>query len=586
MDRSQGITEQKVQAKQDEHYLSPEVEHRERRQQSISATSFNRRHSTQIGRASIGRKSFDNANLAMVFPDVTHAEINDDEADASIENVKTGAFVWMVAVAASVAGSLFGYDTGIISAVLVYLGDDLNHRPATSNEKELITSLCSGGAFIGAIIAGLTADKFGRKLAIYVGCFLFTLGAILQASAYSIAQMAVGRLVVGFGVGSAAMVVPLYIAEIAPTKYRGRMIGLNNMCITGGQVISYGIGAAFAHVPHGWRYMVGLGGVPAIILACMLPFCPESPRQLIFHGKLQEAEVVLQKIYRDATPEQVRAKTALIAAACEESRELNGDMSRIQKIKLLHTNGANFRALVSACGLMVISQMSGFNTLMYYSATLFALVGFSNPVAVGLVVAGTNFIMTWINMMVVDGLGRRRLLLCTAWGMSAGLVAVAVAFSFIPIDRQTLALTNPKVSAPAIVVLIFIIWFVAFYSVSVGNTAWMSTDFFPMEVRAMGTMFLTCSCWGSNIIVSSTFLTMMHSLTPSGAFGFYAAVCGIGYILIYLAYPEVSGLTLEEISEVFQHGFGVKYARQLRKDNKEVIKERMKNMEKPIAAGH
>jgi len=261
-------------------------------------------------------------------------------------------------------------------------------------------------------------------------------------------------------------------------------------------------------------------------------------------------------------------------------------MSRWQKIKLLHTNGANFRALVSACGLMVISQMSGFNTLMYYSATLFAIVGFSNPVAVGLVVAGTNFIMTWINMMVVDGLGRRRLLLLTAWGMSAGLLAVAVAFSFIPIDRQTLALTNPTVTPPAIVVLIFIIWFVAFYSVSVGNTAWMSTDFFPMEVRAMGTMFLTCSCWGSNIIVSSTFLTMMHSLTPSGAFGFYAAICGIGYVLIYLGYPEVSGLTLEEIKEVFQHGFGVKYARQLRKDNKEVIKERMKNMEKPIAAGH
>jgi SP family myo-inositol transporter-like MFS transporter 13 len=288
--------------------------------------------------------------------------------------------------------------------------------------------------------------------------------------------MAVGRLVVGFGVGSAAMVVPLYIAEIAPTKYRGRMIGLNNMCITGGQVISYGIGAAFAHVPHGWRYMVGLGGVPAITLACMLPFCPESPRQLIYHGKLQQAEVVLQKIYRDATPEQVHAKTALIAAACEESRELNGDMSRIQKIKLLHSNGANFRALVAACGLMVISQLSGFNTLMYYSATLFSIVGFSNPVAVGLVVAGTNFIMTWVNMMVVDGLGRRRLLLCTAWGMSAGLIAVAIAFSFIPINRQTLALTNPTISAPAIVVLIFIIWFVAFYSVSVGNTA---CKFFP-----------------------------------------------------------------------------------------------------------
>jgi MFS transporter, SP family, solute carrier family 2 (myo-inositol transporter), member 13 len=332
-------------------------------------------------------------------------------------------------------------------------------------------------------------DQFGRKGAIYAGCFLFTGGAVLQAASYTIAQMAVGRLVVGFGVGSAAMVVPLYIAEIAPSNVRGRLIGLNNMSITGGQVISYGIGAAFAHVNHGWRYMVGLGAVPAIILACLLPFCPESPRQLIYHGKLSQAEVVLKKIYANASPDQIRAKTALIAAACEESKELNGDMSRWEKIKLLHTNPANFRALVCACGLMVISQMSGFNTLMYYSSTLFALVGFSNPVAVGLVVAGTNFIMTWVNMMTVDPLGRRRVLISTVWGMSAGLLAVAVAFHFIPVNTHTLALENPQVNAPAIVVLVFIIWFVFFYGVSVGNTAWMSTDFFPMEVRAMGTMW-------------------------------------------------------------------------------------------------
>jgi MFS transporter, SP family, solute carrier family 2 (myo-inositol transporter), member 13 len=209
------------------------------------------------------------------------------------------------------------------------------------------------------------------------------------------------------------MVVPLYIAEIAPSKVRGRMIGLNNMSITGGQVISYGIGAAFAHVPNGWRYMVGLGGVPAVLLACLLPFCPESPRQLIYHGKMQQAEVVLQRVYASATPEQVRAKTALIAAACEEAKEIAGTATRWEKIKMLHTNPANFRALVCACGLMVISQMSGFNTLMYYSSTLFALVGFSNPVAVGLVVAGTNFVMTWVNMMMVDPFGRRRLLICT-----------------------------------------------------------------------------------------------------------------------------------------------------------------------------
>lgn len=313
---------------------------------------------------------------------------------------------------------------------------------------------------------------------------------------------------------------------------RGRLIGLNNMSITGGQVISYGIGAAFAHVPNGWRYMVGLGALPAIVLAALLPFCPESPRQLAYHGRLAEAEIVIAKIYKGATLEQVRTKVALISKACEESKELNENESRWSKIKQLHTVPSNFRALVCACGLMVISQMSGFNTLMYYSSTLFDLVGFSNPVAVGLVVAGTNFVMTWVNMMAVDPIGRRRILVCTVWGMSAGLLAVAIAFSFIPIDPETLELRSDSISTPAIVVLVFIIWFVFFYGVSVGNTAWMSTDFFPMEVRAMGTMWLTCSCWGSNIIVSSTFLSMMKGMTPSGAFGFYAAICGIGWVLI------------------------------------------------------
>ncbi|KAI6815294.1 general substrate transporter [Hortaea werneckii] len=555
--------------------------------QSISHEAFNRRNSLPDGsRRNSLSKNFDHAASAMVINDKTHVEVSDEVLpDNDIDNIAVSWFVWLVAATASIAGALFGYDTGIISAVLVYLGTDLDNKEASSGEKEAITALCSAGAFVGAIIAGLTADKYGRKIAIYIGCVLFTVGAVLQGASYSIAQMCVGRLIVGFGVGSAAMVVPLYIAEIAPTKVRGRLIGLNNMSITGGQVISYGIGAAFAHVDGGWRYMVGLGALPAIVLAALLPFCPESPRQLIFHGRLQEAEAVLLKIYKGASIEQVRAKVALIAAACEEAKELN-EGSRWMKIKQLHTNSANLRALVCACGLMVISQMSGFNTLMYYSSTLFALVGFSNPVAVGLVVAGTNFVMTWVNMMTVDPIGRRRVLVSTVWGMSAGLLAVAIAFSLIPVNTETLELEATSVSAPAIVVLVFIIWFVFFYGVSVGNTAWMSTDFFPMEVRAMGTMWLTCSCWGSNIIVSSTFLSMMKGMTPSGAFGFYAAICGLGWVLIILFYPEVSGLTLEEIGDVFKSKNPVKFARNLRRERKEEIKERVRAMEKPLAVGH
>ena len=387
--------------------------------------------------------------------------------------------------------------------------------------------------------------------------------------------MSVGRAVIGFGVGSAAMVVPLYIAEIAPARARGRLIGLNNMSITGGQVISYAIGAAFASVSHGWRYMVGLGAVPAIVLACLMPFCPESPRHLVYNGRMQEAEHALKRIYRKATQEQIDAVLVSVAQACEQAHEINETGTRWVKIKQLHTVPANLRALVSACGLMVISQLSGFNTLMYYSSTLFDMVGFSNPTAVGIVVAGTNFIMAGVNMMVIDGVGRRRLLLCTAWGMSAGLIAIAVAFKFIPVDQTTLKLQTSGTPPGAIVVLVFIIWFVVFYGVSVGNTAWMSTDFFPLEVRALGTMWMTCCTWASNVIVSSTFLSMMEAMTPSGTFGFYAGICGVGWIWIFFFYPEVSELALEEIREVFEHGFGVRYARNLRKERKKINRERL-----------
>ncbi|CAG8020818.1 unnamed protein product [Penicillium salamii] len=509
-----------------------------------------------------------------------------DNIATSIDNLPVSMFVWLAALTASMAGLLFGYDTGIISGVLVVLGNSLDGRPATSSEKEMITSLCSGGAFIGAIFAGNTADRFGRKMAIYLGCILFIAGAVIQAAAYTIVQMAIGRLVIGFGVGCGAMVLPLYVAEIAPAKARGKLIGLNNMSITGGQVISYAIGAAFSSVPHGWRYMVGLGAVPALVLGALMPFCPESPRHLAYNGRHDEARVVLRKIYAKATEDQIDAVLLSIITACDQAREINESGSRFSKIKKLHTVPSNLRALISACGLMVISQLSGFNALMYYSATLFSLVGFDNPTAVGLVVAGTNFIMTFVNMMMVDGMGRRKLLLSTVWGMSVGMIAVAIAFRWIPINMETMEVATTGIPPAAIAVLVFIIWFVVFYGVSVGNTAWMSTDFFPLEVRAIGTMWLTCSNWGANVIISSTFLSMMKAWTPSGAFGFFAAICGLGYIWLYFFYPEVSGLVLEEVKEVFEHGFGVSYARQLRKERKDIIEERMKTQEKPIAAGH
>ncbi|KAK5160847.1 hypothetical protein LTR04_004483 [Oleoguttula sp. CCFEE 6159] len=237
-------------------------------------------------------------------------------------------------------------------------------------------------------------------------------------------------------------------------------------------------------------------------------------------------------------------------------------------LKQLYVVPANFRALVAACGLMAISQLGGFNSLMYYSSTLFALVGFSNPVAVGTVIAGTNFFFTWVNLMLVDRIGRRRILLCTMQFMGLFLAIAAVAFHWTPVNHDLSLKEGTKGGDPAIVVLVSMVCYVGFYSSGMGKTAWLSSEFYPMEVCAMGTMMLTMTCWGSNVIVASTFLTQMENTTPSGAFGFYAAICILGWVSVYFCYPEVKGMPLEDIREIFNHGFGVKYARQLQKQAK------------------
>lgn len=157
--------EQGIQEKDEkfQHLEAPAPRHSSLPPDSMLRASFDRRHSESApaSRRESIRRSFDKANLAMVFPDSTHIEVNDDKSDQDIDDIAVSWYVWLISATASIAGSLFGYDTGIISAVLVYLNNDLNKRPLTASEKELITSLCSGGAFIGSIIAGLTADKVG-----------------------------------------------------------------------------------------------------------------------------------------------------------------------------------------------------------------------------------------------------------------------------------------------------------------------------------------------------------------------------------------------------------------------------------------
>ncbi|KAL1987807.1 hypothetical protein VTN96DRAFT_2210 [Rasamsonia emersonii] len=504
--------------------------------------------------------------------EVLHSEVVVvPDIDDSIESTDPGKTVWLIACTVSMGGFLFGYDTGVISAVLVNLGSDLG-QTLSSSDQELITSITSGGALVGALLAGLTSDKYGRKPGVYLGCLLFVVGAVLQAAAFSLAQMTVGRFVVGLGVGSAAMIIPLYIGELAPARSRGRLIVFDNLCVAGGQLVSYAVGAAFTGVSHGWRYMVGLGAVPALLLAATLPWCPESPRQLVSHNQLAEAREVLARIFPEATPEQVSAKIQLIQRAIEETALSVSDRSLWWQFRQLVTVPANLRALTTACAVMAISQLGGFNTLMYYSSTLFAMVGFNKPVAVSIVVGGTNFLFGFINFAVIDRFGRRVVLLITVLGMSLSLVVAAVAFHWIPISPD-LTVQTRDINWAGIVLLVTIIFYVAFFAAGVAPIAWVGTEFLPQEVRALGTMLNTVTCWGCNIIIASTFLSMMKAMTPSGAFGFYAGICFVGWAFVVFCYAEVHNMPLESVREVYTHGFGVRYAKKLQREMREARRE-------------
>ncbi|CAP93035.1 myo-inositol transporter [Penicillium rubens] len=499
-----------------------------------------------------------------------HFDLKDQSDLSSIEATAASKTAWLICIVVSIGGLLFGYDTGYISAVLVTIGSSLGHV-LSSSEQEMVTSLTSGGALVGAVGAGLTADRFGRRLPIWGACVVFVIGTALQTAAFSVGQFATGRFVVGLGVGSASMIVPLYIGELAPAQYRGRMVAFNNMSVTFGQFLASALGAGFAEAKgEAWRATVGLGAAPALALAGLLFVCPESPRQLVTHGKREAAEAVLLRIYPTSTVGQRQAKIRSIELSLQE---VSMDKESLWvTFKRIFTTPSTGRAVLTACMIMAISQLGGFNTLMYYAATLFSIVGFSNATAVGITVSGTNFVFSILNLLLVDKFGRRIILTITVLGMSLCMIVAVIAFRYIPIDTETLVVESNNIGWPGILVLVAIICYVACYSSGVATIAWIGTELIPLEVRAMGTMLNTVTCWSTNIIISSTFLSMMKAWTPSGAFGFYAGICFFGWVFVVFFYPECKGMPLEAVREVFSTGFGVRYSKKWQKDHKDDVK--------------
>ncbi|KAH8677319.1 general substrate transporter [Xylariales sp. PMI_506] len=507
---------------------------------------------------------------------------------------RIGLFMWLLTFSAGISGLLFGYDTGVISATLVSIGTSLSGRELTSLDKSIITSATSLAALLASPASSILADARGRRPVILVADTLFVAGALVQAASGTVASMVAGRAVVGAAVGAASFVTPMYIAELAPARYRGRLVTLNCAAVTLGQVVAYVVGWAFAEhdggsSSEGWRWMVGLGALPAALQAVLLLAMPETPRWLVKAGRppaaawkviartmgasslaspsssspssqvdAAEVDAVLKSIQMEVREEEQSRLMMLPAGSKGKESWLDGWRELVAVPK-------HRRALIIACLLQGLQQLCGFNSLMYFSATIFTLLGFRIPTLTSLSVAMTNFIFTLVALVLIDRVGRRRILLWSIPFMAVGLWMSGYSFKYVHLPSTSssspppAAETTPASSqaSAATVILVSMIFYVASYAIGLGSVPWMQSELFPLSVRSLGSGVATATNWLANFAVGLTFLPMMDTLTPTWTFVLYGVVCAFGWVAIWLIYPETSGLTLEEVTGLFETGWGV-----------------------------
>ncbi|EYB24894.1 hypothetical protein SNK05_007256 [Fusarium graminearum] len=484
------------------------------------------------------------------------------------------AFVLALTFAAGISGLLFGYDTGVVSATLVSIGTSLSNRELTSMDKSIITSSTSLFALIISPFSSVLADRLGRKHVILYADILFVTGALLQAWSSTVPIMVAGRCIIGAGVGAASFVVPLYIAEVAPAAHRGRLVTLNIMFITLGQVIAYIVGWAFSTYSSpatGWRWMVGLGALPAVLQGGMIAFMPETPRWLVKAGRSNAAKEVIRRANGDTLQHNADAVIREIELEVREEHEAErlrdhqvpDRWTWLGKWGPLVSEGRNRRALAIACLLQGLQQLCGFNSLMYFSATIFTVIGFQSPTLTSMVVAVTNFLGTVAALGLVDRIGRRRVLLYSIPFMIVGLLLSAYGFSFLSLATgiNTTASEPPATAGhemAALTILVSIMVYVAAYALGLGNVPWMQSELFPLAVRSLGSGVATATSWAANFVVGLTFLPLMDLLSPSWTFVLYAIICGGGYFLVWRIYPETAGLSLEEATALLDNGWGVR----------------------------
>ncbi len=448
---------------------------------------------------------------------------------------------WLFFVGAVVmlAGLLFGYDQGVIGGALHGIEDTFH--PSTL-VIEIITSWVTLGALVGALVAGSMTERIGRRWSIIWAAILFTIGALVEALAPNTGVMIVGRLVVGFGVGVASMAAPLYAAEMAPARLRGRFVSMYQLAITFGILIADIVDQVLSSGSQ-WRLMLGLSVLPSILLVLAMFPLPDSATWYLKAGRRDDAAGALRKV---RPGEDVQADLDGIAASLGESQATWREVF-----------AARWRApLVVGIGLAVFQQLTGVNAVIYYSDKIFAAAGFSTPAqqtaATTWSIGVVNVVATFIAIAFVDRLGRRPLLFAGLIGMGLALLVMAACFRYLEQPTTATAPPSHSPSDAGVILLVAMVVFIASFAFSLGPVVWtVINEIYPAAVRGRGVAIATAANWGAAWLVTRFFLTLVDAIGQSATFVLFAVVCAMTYVFVWRRLPETRGRTLEQIQQMW-----------------------------------
>ncbi|HEX3798507.1 MAG TPA: sugar porter family MFS transporter [Verrucomicrobiae bacterium] len=437
-------------------------------------------------------------------------------------------FVAFVTAVTAIGGFLFGYDTAVINGANSYLKANMHLSPSQEGFAGASAIL---GCIPGAMCAGFLSDRFGRKKLLLACAALFAISGLLSAVPRTFEQFLTARFISGLGIGSSSMICPVYIAEIAPEKWRGRLGSLFQLGIVSGIFLTLfinkvvqGMGNEAWNIASGWRWMLGMEAVPAIIFFGLLFLVPESPRWLAQKGREQEARQVLSHVGDAAYAET--ELTAIKSAISSETGKLSELFSRTYS-----------RPLAIAVLLMACSQFCGINAIMYYSSRIFESAGlarnsaFASSIWIGLI----NLLFTFLAIFFIDRAGRRPLLLI---GTAVQAVALGMVGWMFHSGHHELAL------------LLWVLVFIAAFAMAMGPIPWIiCSEIFPGKLRARAMSVATLAIWSSCYLVAQTFPMLNDDpmIGPAATFWIYGAVSLFSFFFVLTMIKETKGKSLEEI---------------------------------------